>query len=74
MGARRGHMEGYSVSGSGEFHIGFVVGATAGQERDARTALHGWAWVAGAERNMNELLEMGSKYSGELGRMYPPLA
>ena len=67
-------MGGYLVSGSGEFHRWFVVGATAGQERDARTALHGSAWVAGAEQGMDELLEVMSKYGGVLGGMYPPLA
>ena len=36
------------MSGSGEFHRWFVVGAMSGQERDARTVLHGSAWVAGA--------------------------
>ena len=74
MGARRGHREGYLVSGSGGFHRWFVVGATAGRGEMPELSCvdrPGWRGLYGG---VDELLEMRAKHRGKLGGMYPLLA
>ena len=40
------------MSGRGRFHIWSAVSAVAVRERDSRTVLHVWSWVAVAVREL----------------------
>ena len=78
LGARLGHEEGYAVSGQGRFQRWSTVGAVAVRwQCDGEIPelfcmdRSGWRGLFG---NLEEWLEMRSKYSEKLSRRYPVLA